>query len=126
MNWWRGVALVFVGTLLCVGFVPNAKADEWNKKTIFTFKEPVEVSGTVLPAGKYVFRLFDSDSNRHIVQIFSEDETYLYATVFAIPDYRLDPTDKTVVTFRERPKYSPEAIDEWFYPGDLVGQEFVP
>ena len=44
--------LLLVGTM----FVPFSQADEWNE-TIFTFNEPVEVPGTVLPAGKYVFRL---------------------------------------------------------------------
>jgi hypothetical protein len=79
----------------------------------------------VLPAGTYVFKILDSQSNRHIVQIFSKDETTVYATILAIPNYRLRATDKTVVTFRERPAGQPEALRAWFYPGRNWGEEFV-
>ncbi|MBK7929985.1 MAG: hypothetical protein IPJ98_21675 [Bryobacterales bacterium] len=34
-------------------------------------------------------------------------------------------TDKTVVTFRERPAGQPEALRAWFYPGRNWGEEFV-
>src|ERR1051325_6854771 len=51
--------------------------------------------------------------------------THLYTTILAIPNYRLRATDKTVMTFRERPEGQPEAIRAWFYPGANWGQEFV-
>ena len=49
----------------------------------------------------------------------------MYATILALPDYRLKPTGKTVITFEERSSNSPQAIKAWFYPGDNYGQEFV-
>ena len=67
----------------------------------------------------------DSPFDRNIVQVFNQDESRIYATIVAIPDYRLEPSSKTVITLEERPKNSPEAIKEWFYPGDLTGVEFV-
>jgi len=79
----------------------------------------------VLPAGTYVFKILDSQSDRHIVQIFSKDELTVYATILAIPNYRLKATDKTVITFRERPAGQPEALRAWFYPGRNWGEEFV-
>jgi hypothetical protein len=79
----------------------------------------------ILPAGTYVFKILNSQSDRHIVQIFSADETQCYATILAIPNYRLKATDKTVVTFRERPAGQPEALRAWFYPGRNWGDEFV-
>jgi hypothetical protein len=111
--------------LLVGAFSPRAKADEWNKKTVVTFNEPVEIPGMVLPAGTYVFKLMDSESDRNIVQIFNKDENHLYATILAIPDDRLKPTGKTVINFEERPAGSPEAIHSWFYPGSEQGDEFV-
>ena len=45
----------------------------------------------VLPAGTYVFKLMNPQSNRHIVQIFNKDQTKIYATILAIPNYRLKP-----------------------------------
>jgi hypothetical protein len=104
---------------------PLAKADEWNKETTLTFNEAVEVPGKVLPAGTYLFRLVDSQSDRNIVQIFTADHRQLLATIMAIPAARLDIPDKTIVTFEERTAGSPEAIKTWFYPGDNYGLEFV-
>ena len=123
-------------TLFCVAalgtmFLPGARADDWNRKTVMTFSGPVEIPGVhlkgwgVLPAGTYVFKILDSSSDRHIVQIFNKDETMIYATILAIPNYRLRATDKTVVTFRERPAGQPEALRAWFYPGRNWGEEFV-
>jgi hypothetical protein len=100
----------------------------WDKRTRVTFNAPVEIPGIsaqVLPAGTYVFRLNGSVADRHIVQILSSDETHLFANILAIPNYRLRPTDKTVMTFSERRTGEPQAIRAWFYPGDNFGQEFV-
>lgn len=122
---------VFCIALIGAIVTPNAKADTWDKKTVVTFSGPVEIPGvhlkgfSVLPAGTYVFKILDSQANRHIVQIFSEDEKTVYATVLAIPNYRLKATDKTVITFRERPAGQPEALRAWFYPGRKSGEEFV-
>jgi LPXTG-motif cell wall-anchored protein len=117
--------------LVFAAFSPIAKADDWNKKTRITFSGPVEIPGVhlegwgVLPAGTYVFKVLDSRSDRHIVQIFSADEKTVYATILAIPNYRLKATDKTVMTFNERPLGQPEALRAWFYPGKNWGEEFV-
>jgi hypothetical protein len=101
------------------------KADEWDKTTKITFREPVQVPGKVLDPGTYVFRLMESQANRHIVQIFNEDHTSLITTVLAIPNQRLEPTGKTVLMYDERPADQPVALAAWFYPGDNMGQEFV-
>jgi len=108
--------------------LPGASADEWNKKTVVTFSAPFEVPGVgaqVLPAGTYVFKLLDSLSDRHIVQIFNKEETHVFTTILAIPNLRMRTTDKTVITFKERAQGEPEAIRTWFYPGNNSGEEFV-
>jgi hypothetical protein len=102
-----------------------AGADAWDKETVVTFSDPVEVPGQVLLPGTYVFKLAESQSDRGIVQIFSEDHSRLLATILAVPDYRLTPTEKNVISFEERPSGAPEALHSWFYPGDNYGVEFV-
>jgi hypothetical protein len=116
--------------MLCLGVlvlsVPLiAKADEWNKQTIMTFNQPVEVPNMVLNAGTYEFRLLDSASDRRVVQILNADGTHLYENVLAIPAHRVEPTGRTVVTFEERAEGAPDAIATWFSPGDNSGVEFV-
>lgn len=131
MTFFKTATIGFCMALLGATFSPSVKADAFDRKTVVTFSGPVEIPPVhlkgykVLPAGTYVFKILDSQSNRHIVQIFSEDEKTVYATVLAIPNYRLKATDKTVITFRERPVGQPEALRAWFYPGRLWGEEFV-
>lgn len=123
---------IMCGLALMAGLLPSTvKADDWDQKSVVTFSGPVEIPGvhlkgwSILPAGTYVFKLLDSQSDRHIVQIFSKDEKTVYATILAIPNDRFNATDKTVITFRERPAGEPEALRAWFYPGMTSGQEFV-
>jgi LPXTG-motif cell wall-anchored protein len=124
----KTVFVMFALSLFGASFAPGARADEWNRKTKVTFSEPVEVPGVgaqTLPAGTYVFKIMDSQSDRHIVQIMNEAEDHVFTTILAIPNYRMKATDKTVITFSERAAGSPEAIREWFYPGRQWGEEFV-
>src|SRR6185369_6972428 len=116
MNLFKTVTTACGIALMGAILAPDAKADDWNRKTVITFSGPVEIPGVhlagwgVLPAGTYVFKILDSLSDRHIVQIFNKDETIIYATILAIPNYRLQATDKTVMTFSERPAGEPEAL----------------
>jgi len=123
-------------TMCCTALItavlaPGARADDWNRKTVIAFSAPVEIPGVHL-AGWGVF------ARRHVCiqdpglavrpphrQIFNKDETTIYATILAIPNFRLKATDKTVMTFRERPAGEPEALRAWFYPGRNWGEEFV-
>jgi hypothetical protein len=115
------VGLVGLG----MGFLASsARADQWDKKTILTINEPMQVRDTVLQPGKYVFKLLDSQSDRHIVQIFNYDQSRIIDTELAIPNYRLQPTGHSRFSFWETPEGSTRALRAWFYPGDNFGQEF--
>src|ERR1035438_7577650 len=124
----KGLGTGLCLTVLCFLAAPKANADEWNHKTVITFSGPVEVPGVgqhLLPAGTYVFKLMDSSGDRHIVQIFNQDESQVLTTILSITNYRLKVTDKTVITFRERPAGEPESLKAWFYPSHDWGEEFV-
>jgi len=128
MNRFKVGAMIFCLALVAMAFPSGVKAGEWNKKTIMTFSAPFEVPGVgaqVLPAGTYVFKLVDSLTDRHIVQILNERQDHVFTTILAIPNFRLQETNKTVITFRERAAGQPQAIRAWFYPGHRGGQEFV-
>src|ERR1700680_1075487 len=118
---------LFFLVLLSLVFQTSLKADEFDKKTIFTFDAPAEIPGKVLPAGTYVFKRMGSPvtGNQHIVQIFNQDETQLLAPLRAVPDYHSNPTDKARVEFgEEATSGSAQPVMEWFYPGDSYGHEF--
>ena len=114
------VALVALGTQAVM-------AQRWDKMTKVTFNRAVEVPGAVLPAGTYVFKLSESSANRHTVVVQNERQNKTFATILAIPDYRLSASSRTVMYFGERggTAGSPIPIKSWFYPGDNYGQRFV-
>ncbi|HEY1757700.1 MAG TPA: hypothetical protein VGG72_20175 [Bryobacteraceae bacterium] len=116
---------LIIGVAIFGAIVQVAKADERDQKTVVTFSVPVEIPGQVLSPGTYVFKLADSSSDRNIVQVFNKEESHLYGTFLAVPDYRLRPADKPIITFSERPAGTPEAVRAWFYPGQNYGHDFV-
>jgi outer membrane biosynthesis protein TonB len=121
----RKVQAAVCGVGLALGLVVfQAKGDMWDKKTTLTVNQEIQVTDRVLAPGTYVFKLLDSSSNRHVVQIYNADQSHIIDTVLAIPNYRLEPTGKSQFLFWETPPGAAPALRAWFYPGDNFGQEF--
>jgi hypothetical protein len=123
MNSLRPVSLVCFAAMATLA--PFAIADQWDKKTVLTTHEAIQLPNVVLQQGTYTFKLLDSQSDRHIVQVFDKDGMHLITTILAIPNYRLQPTGKSEFAFWEVPAGQPPAMRAWFYPGDNFGQEFA-
>jgi len=117
-------------TVLCgltLGFgrlASRAQASGWDKRTVLTVDQTIQIRNTVLPPGTYVLRLADNLADRHVVQIFDRDQTHIIDTVMAIPNERLRPTGNSQFMFWETPPGTAQALRAWFYPGDDFGQEF--
>jgi hypothetical protein len=120
----RGAIVVLSAVLLCAVFMPGARASDWDKKTVVNFDSAVQIPGQVLPPGTYVFKLAVSDANRHIVQVWNEDESQLIATVQTIATTRANPPSKSIFELNEEYGDSPLTLRAWFYPGDTTGQGF--
>jgi hypothetical protein len=104
---------------------PAAFANQWNERTIIEISEPVMVPGATLQPGRYVFKLLDSDSNRHVVQIFKDgDERQVIAQMQTVPTKRQESTGDTVLKFNPTATGTP-ALKAWFYPGSRYGHMFV-
>jgi len=117
--------LLALGILLSGAIAVHVQAQNFNKLTKVTFSQPVAIPGKVLPAGTYSFTILDTLGSRNIVQIWNEDKTQLITTVLAIPNYRLETPEQTIIQFAERPANRPQAVKAWFYPGFNYGIEFV-
>ncbi len=115
---------VVAATLILAGATASAQGN-FNRTTYLTISTPVELPGSTLPAGTYTFRLSDSNSDRHMVQVLDKDAAKLHATILAIPAKRMHVSDDTVVTFHEQPAEATPAVRFWYYPGETVGQEFA-
>ncbi|HZW80514.1 MAG TPA: hypothetical protein VFF50_08585 [Candidatus Deferrimicrobiaceae bacterium] len=102
-----------------------AFADQSDQTTIFTFSEPIQIPGVVLPAGTYVFKLTNTESSQNVVQVFNADRNMLYATLGTVPTDRSGPLDHSVVTVAEQGGGHPDSLLKWFYPGLETGHEFL-
>lgn len=111
-------------SLIASSVVQRAKADAWDKMTYVTIHEKIIVGNQVLEPDTYVWKLLDSQADRHVVQIFNKDQNHIYETILAIPNTRLQPTGDSRFAFWETPPGVPKAVRAWFYPGDNFGQEF--
>jgi hypothetical protein len=128
----KALQLGLCGAVLCAVLGTAVRADDWNKKTVVTFGESVEIPGQVLPAGTYVFKLFDSQANRNLVQVWNADETHLIANLQTNADCHFPPTltsnyepNHPKFEYDERPAGQPMALRSWFYPGELYGHQFI-
>jgi hypothetical protein len=124
----KRVAVLFGGLLLALAFVaaPATHADEWNRSTRFSINHQFQVPNATLEANtNYVMKLLDSPSERHVVQVFNEDQNRLLAMFIAISAEQMRPAEGTQFTFMETDPGYAKPIQKWFYPGRTIGLEFI-
>lgn len=125
MGRFKGIVGTSTAALVLTAGVAMAQGIVPDRSTIVTISAPVSVPGVVLPAGEYLFRLADSNTNRNIVQIYDKDRSKLFATLMAIPAQRNEARGDSVVTFSETPSSQPPALRFWYFAGEKGGNEFA-
>jgi hypothetical protein len=130
----KGVVMkksTFVRNVVTIAFLlaffivlPVVHADEWNQATFFTFSQPVQIPGRVLPAGTYLFELVNS-FNHEMVRISNADRTNVIAIIQARPTQQKGLSGKSAIVLAERAVSQPEAIVAWSYPGRAEGHQFL-
>jgi hypothetical protein len=121
----KSLLIICAAALVSAFGTAAAQDSNTNQRTYFTFSAPIELPGKTLPAGTYLFKILDSPSNRHVVQVFDKDEKQIHTTVLAIPAQRRDPSDEPEVRFMEVAANQPAAIRTWWFPGRTIGHEFI-
>ena len=124
MKWWKRAAMP-MSVIAMLALAGVAGANQWNDKTILKFDTPVMVPGATLAPGTYTFKLMDSPTNRHMVQIFKGEGTELITTTHTVPIKRMEAKGDVVLKLNPTETGAPVAIKAWFYPGTLYGHEFV-
>ena len=104
--------------------LPNVRADEWNQATLFTFNQPVQIPGQVLPAGTYLFELVNN-FNHEIVRISNADRTNVIALIQAQPSTQKGFAGKAAIVLAERGPSEPAAVVAWSYAGRSEGHQLV-
>jgi hypothetical protein len=121
-------AAVFTAAFLTAA-TASAQDSNVDQRTFLTFSGPVQMPGTTLPAGKYVFKLAPT-SLHNVMQVFDGEEKHIIGQWFFVPANRTNEEQsradgKPVVMFREMPEGMTPAIHFFFYPTDLTGKEFI-
>ncbi|HXA77762.1 MAG TPA: hypothetical protein VNV41_11590 [Candidatus Acidoferrales bacterium] len=121
----KALPIAICAAILCAAVGTSARADNWDRKTVVTFNNAVEIPGQVLPPGTYVFKLVNLPGSRNLVQIMNEDQSFTFTTLQTVSTYRWRAPDHTLFRLDERAGDSPEAIRTWYYPGDNRGVDFI-
>jgi hypothetical protein len=111
--------------MLTVVNVAGALAQTVDARTEFTFRAPVELPGTTLPPGTYVFRIADPNTSRKVMQVLDKTSNKTYGLFLTISAQRPKASDEAELRFMETPAGKPAAVKTWWYPGNSIGREFI-
>lgn len=121
----RLISTSLLGLVLAAFLLPSAKADMFDKRTILTVHETIQIPGMVLDPGTYVMKRTIPRTDPDIISFLNRDEDEVLATVHAIPVERQEATGESVFLFDEARGTEPKALKVWYYPGEITGAEFV-
>jgi hypothetical protein len=119
------INMMVFAVLAATSLFQDTTTYQWNKKSTLNAESPVEFPGIVLGPGVYIVRLKESGDKKSQVQVTNHDETQVLATLVAVPDLRVRPDDNSEFVYHEIHGSGPQPVRSWFFPGDLVGLEFV-
>jgi hypothetical protein len=111
--------------VVLVGSASGANAFTSDKRTYFTFSQPVALPGVTLPAGTYMFRLADDTTTRKVIQVANKEGTQSFAMLHTIPVYRPDAPRDPEVRFMETAAGAPIAVRAWWQQGERTGYGFI-
>jgi hypothetical protein len=103
----------------------NAFTNTSDKRTYFTFSQPVALPGVTLPAGTYMFRLADDTTTRKVINVTNKQGTESYAMLLTVPVYRPDAPRDPEVRFMETASGAPRAVRAWWQEGERTGYGFI-
>jgi hypothetical protein len=101
-----------------------------NKRTVLTFRAPVQVPGATLPAGTYVFRIADP-AVQTVSQVLDASERHVLAEFFFMNtgdrtvQEQNHANGKPVVRFYETARGVAPALKTLYYPWDSAGYVFL-
>jgi hypothetical protein len=108
-----------------VGAPPASASTTHDKRTYFTFSQPVSLPGVTLPAGTYMFRLAAPYTERKVVQVTDREGRHSYAMFHTMPTTRMNQPLDSEIQFMETAEGMPSAVQAWWYVGERIGYEFV-
>jgi hypothetical protein len=128
----KALQLAVCGAVLCGLLSAGARADDYNNKTIVTFRDAVQIPGQVLAPGTYVFMLLNSPANRNVVEIWNADQKELLASLQTNSETDWPPPDRPIYT-PDHPRFQldeqgsgqPLLLRSFYFPSYLEGHDFI-
>jgi hypothetical protein len=113
-------------TLLGVASAP-AYAQGDRENSTFSVTEPIDVGGFILPPGTYLIKVVLLSSNRNLIQVTSEDQSKVFASVLATPHpIRADETaPSSRYVYYATATGQPKALRTWFARDTTNGQDII-
>lgn len=96
-----------------------------NQLTELTIRQTIEVPGATLEPGDYTIQIMDNRADDGVVAIRNADTQKLETIAMTVPVKQHDVPSETKFTFYEAAPGQAPALRSWFYPGSLVGHQFV-
>ena len=113
-----------LAVLAALGSSVAAQETNTTERTFLTFSGAVEMPGTTLQPGTYVFKLADTPT-RNVVQVWDRDEKNMIGHWLFVQAERPEVTGENVVMFKEARENSTPAVQYWYFPGEKIGKEFI-
>lgn len=121
----RRVTLVLLFVVVFCTLTFAAPPPQEAKATI-SITQPMQIPGSVLFPGTYIFKAIESYPGRTIVQVTDEQGTMVFSTFLAVPSNVTRPSEtKTLILFPSRPAKKFPAVLAWFQPGQKSALQFV-
>jgi hypothetical protein len=114
------VLVVLVGAM-----ASGANAFTSDKRTYFTFNQPVALPGVMLPAGTYMFRIANPDTSRNVIAVSNKQGTEQFAMLNTVQSQRRDAPKDSELRFIETAAGAPPAVGTYWYMGERTGYEFI-
>jgi len=117
-----------ISAVLAVGLAGAARGDVFfnpDHDSMLTVATPVEVPGTILDPGTYVVKLVETQADRDVVTITSEDGKKVYATVICAPHPTTEAPRHATFVFYNVPEGANKVLHTWYAPNDSIGLDFI-
>ncbi len=121
--------IITLGLFCAVGLLGSAlhadtSAADPEKKAVVAIQSPMEIPGSVLQPGSYVFKQSGAQNGWTVVQIYNESESTLVTTVIAYQNPKLTSNGETVMTY-SAPGSNGQVLEAVTFPGDAAPDQFA-
>ena len=122
----KHVKFLLAATALTLMATGSLMAGLENQRTELTVNRAIEVPGATLQPGDYIIELAGATANDSVVAIRKADSLDLAAPLFlTIKTRRNEVAGESKFSFYEAAPGSAPALRAWFYPGQIIGHQFV-